>query len=157
MLASGARRPFHYSSPISLSAVGIDCWRGALLPYCGVVDKNALVARAEYLGELHARNRPLVLPTVWDAWSARMARWNRLGESGGGSSAPLGEMVPRQMVKARLSTPTHCGGIGRCQRASSLVHRLGGGSSWVTGAACDSVRSSHSDARTSMWHEVASA
>jgi len=37
------------------------------------MDKNTLVARAEYLGELHARNRPLVLPTVWDAWSARTA------------------------------------------------------------------------------------
>ena len=37
------------------------------------MDKNALVARAELLGELHARHRPLVLPTVWDVWSARTA------------------------------------------------------------------------------------
>lgn len=35
------------------------------------MDKNVLVARAELLGELHARHRPLVLPTVWDVWSAR--------------------------------------------------------------------------------------
>jgi 2-methylisocitrate lyase-like PEP mutase family enzyme len=32
-----------------------------------------LVARARALAELHAGRRPLVLPTVWDAWSARTA------------------------------------------------------------------------------------
>lgn len=37
------------------------------------MDKNALIARAEALGRLHAQQRPLVLPTVWDAWSARTA------------------------------------------------------------------------------------
>jgi len=37
------------------------------------MDKSVLVARAELLGELHARHRPLVLPTVWDVWSARTA------------------------------------------------------------------------------------
>lgn len=30
-----------------------------------------LVARADALGELHAGYQPLVLPTVWDVWSAR--------------------------------------------------------------------------------------
>ncbi|GLY32987.1 phosphonomutase [Kineosporia sp. NBRC 101731] len=34
--------------------------------------KDSLAARAETLGTLHAR-RPLVLPTVWDVWSARTA------------------------------------------------------------------------------------
>lgn len=37
------------------------------------MDHSTLVARAEALAELHARHRPLVLPTVWDAWSARTA------------------------------------------------------------------------------------
>ena len=37
------------------------------------MDKSVLVARAELLGVLHARHRPLVLPTVWDVWSARTA------------------------------------------------------------------------------------
>ena len=37
------------------------------------MDKNTLVARAATLGELHGRPGPLVLPTVWDAWSARTA------------------------------------------------------------------------------------
>jgi 2-methylisocitrate lyase-like PEP mutase family enzyme len=36
------------------------------------MDKDTLVARAQTLAELHA-HRPLVLPTVWDAWSARTA------------------------------------------------------------------------------------
>src|SRR5689334_528083 len=31
------------------------------------------VAKARRLAELHAEGRPLVLPTVWDAWSARVA------------------------------------------------------------------------------------
>jgi len=31
------------------------------------------VAKARRLAELHAEGRPLVLPTVWDAWSARTA------------------------------------------------------------------------------------
>ena len=30
-------------------------------------------AAAARLGELHASTRPLVLPTVWDAWSAKVA------------------------------------------------------------------------------------
>jgi 2-methylisocitrate lyase-like PEP mutase family enzyme len=34
---------------------------------------DAIAARATTLGELHARHRPLVLPTVWDVWSARTA------------------------------------------------------------------------------------
>ena len=37
------------------------------------MDKGTLIARAETLTELHARHRPLVLPTVWDAWSAKTA------------------------------------------------------------------------------------
>jgi len=37
------------------------------------VDKDTLIAGAEALSELHARHRPLVLPTVWDAWSAKTA------------------------------------------------------------------------------------
>ena len=32
---------------------------------------QSLTALAQTLGELHASHRPLVLPTVWDAWSAR--------------------------------------------------------------------------------------
>ena len=32
---------------------------------------QSLTALAQTLGELHAGHRPLVLPTVWDAWSAR--------------------------------------------------------------------------------------
>ncbi|MDA0167559.1 isocitrate lyase/phosphoenolpyruvate mutase family protein [Solirubrobacter taibaiensis] len=35
-------------------------------------DKNT-VARAERLSQLHAERQPLVLPTVWDVWSARVA------------------------------------------------------------------------------------
>jgi len=37
------------------------------------MDNGTLIARAETLTELHARHRPLVLPTVWDAWSAKTA------------------------------------------------------------------------------------
>jgi 2-methylisocitrate lyase-like PEP mutase family enzyme len=37
------------------------------------MDKDTLVARAEALGALHAGPGPLVLPTVWDSWSARTA------------------------------------------------------------------------------------
>lgn len=38
------------------------------------VHSTATVAdRARRLAELHASNRPLVLPTVWDVWSARTA------------------------------------------------------------------------------------
>lgn len=37
------------------------------------LDQKTLVARADLLGELHTRHQPLVLPTVWDAWSARTA------------------------------------------------------------------------------------
>ena len=37
------------------------------------MDTNALIARADRLGELHRHHHPLVLPTVWDAWSARTA------------------------------------------------------------------------------------
>jgi 2-methylisocitrate lyase-like PEP mutase family enzyme len=37
------------------------------------MDINTLTARAQTLGALHATHRPLVLPTVWDAWSARTA------------------------------------------------------------------------------------
>jgi 2-methylisocitrate lyase-like PEP mutase family enzyme len=37
------------------------------------MDKTTLIARATTLGVLHAQNRPLVLPTVWDVWSARTA------------------------------------------------------------------------------------
>lgn len=31
------------------------------------------IARAERLTELHAERQPLVLPTIWDAWSAQLA------------------------------------------------------------------------------------
>ena len=34
---------------------------------------ESLAARARKLAELHAGRHPLVLPTVWDAWSARTA------------------------------------------------------------------------------------
>jgi 2-methylisocitrate lyase-like PEP mutase family enzyme len=37
------------------------------------VDTTLLAARAERLAELHATMHPLVLPTVWDVWSARTA------------------------------------------------------------------------------------
>lgn len=37
------------------------------------MDKNTLIAKAERLAELHATHQPLVLPTVWDAWSATTA------------------------------------------------------------------------------------
>ena len=37
------------------------------------MDTSSLVARAEKIAELHASRRPLVLPTVWDVWSARTA------------------------------------------------------------------------------------
>ncbi|MFJ5228397.1 isocitrate lyase/phosphoenolpyruvate mutase family protein [Kitasatospora sp. NPDC088391] len=37
------------------------------------MDFRSTVERAQRLGELHAGHRPLVLPTVWDAWSARTA------------------------------------------------------------------------------------
>lgn len=37
------------------------------------MDQDALVARALMLGELHRNHHPLVLPTVWDAWSANTA------------------------------------------------------------------------------------
>ena len=32
-----------------------------------------LIARSRTIAELHARHQPLVLPTVWDVWSARTA------------------------------------------------------------------------------------
>jgi 2-methylisocitrate lyase-like PEP mutase family enzyme len=37
------------------------------------MDKRTVVPRAERLRQLHAEHRPLVLPTVWDVWSARVA------------------------------------------------------------------------------------
>ncbi len=37
------------------------------------MNKDVLIARAESLADLHASNKPLVLPTVWDVWSARTA------------------------------------------------------------------------------------
>ncbi|MFJ1753559.1 isocitrate lyase/phosphoenolpyruvate mutase family protein [Kitasatospora sp. NPDC088134] len=37
------------------------------------MDFRSTVERAQRLKELHAGHRPLVLPTVWDAWSARTA------------------------------------------------------------------------------------
>jgi 2-methylisocitrate lyase-like PEP mutase family enzyme len=37
------------------------------------VDTTLLAARARRLAELHAAMHPLVLPTVWDVWSARTA------------------------------------------------------------------------------------
>ncbi len=37
------------------------------------MDRDTLIARAESLADLHASRRPLVLPTVWDVWSARTA------------------------------------------------------------------------------------
>ncbi|MFF3640875.1 isocitrate lyase/phosphoenolpyruvate mutase family protein [Streptomyces sp. NPDC002564] len=37
------------------------------------MDFRTTVARAQRLNELHAEHKPLVLPTVWDAWSARTA------------------------------------------------------------------------------------
>jgi 2-methylisocitrate lyase-like PEP mutase family enzyme len=35
--------------------------------------QEIIVAHAERLSQLHAERRPLVLPTVWDVWSARVA------------------------------------------------------------------------------------
>lgn len=37
------------------------------------MDKQTTVARAERLKQLHDDRQPLVLPTVWDVWSARTA------------------------------------------------------------------------------------
>ncbi|MEU3465411.1 isocitrate lyase/phosphoenolpyruvate mutase family protein [Streptomyces sp. NPDC006733] len=37
------------------------------------MDIRITVERAQRLKQLHADNRPLVLPTVWDVWSARTA------------------------------------------------------------------------------------
>jgi 2-methylisocitrate lyase-like PEP mutase family enzyme len=37
------------------------------------MDNATLIARADTLASLHAGHRPLVLPTVWDVWSARTA------------------------------------------------------------------------------------
>ncbi|NKI41962.1 isocitrate lyase/PEP mutase family protein [Streptomyces physcomitrii] len=37
------------------------------------MDFRTTVERAQRLKQLHADHRPLVLPTVWDAWSARTA------------------------------------------------------------------------------------
>ncbi len=34
---------------------------------------HTTVERAQRLAQLHAQHKPLVLPTVWDAWSARTA------------------------------------------------------------------------------------
>jgi len=41
--------------------------------YCGDMDTEELIGRAGKFSELHAQHRPLVLPTVWDVWSARTA------------------------------------------------------------------------------------
>ena len=41
--------------------------------YCFGMNKNELVTRARTLADLHHTHQPLVLPTVWDAWSARTA------------------------------------------------------------------------------------
>lgn len=38
------------------------------------MDTEKLLARGGRLAELHAHHRPLVLPTVWDAWSAKTAQ-----------------------------------------------------------------------------------
>jgi 2-methylisocitrate lyase-like PEP mutase family enzyme len=37
------------------------------------MDSRTTVERAQRLKQLHAEHRPLVLPTVWDVWSARTA------------------------------------------------------------------------------------
>ncbi|MTD12608.1 isocitrate lyase/phosphoenolpyruvate mutase family protein [Nakamurella sp. YIM 132087] len=37
------------------------------------MDISTRLARAQRLGKLHATRKPLVLPTVWDVWSARTA------------------------------------------------------------------------------------
>ncbi|MFD6301387.1 isocitrate lyase/phosphoenolpyruvate mutase family protein [Streptomyces sp. NPDC060235] len=37
------------------------------------MDFRTTVERAQRLKQLHAENKPLVLPTVWDVWSARTA------------------------------------------------------------------------------------
>jgi len=37
------------------------------------MNTEELIGRAGKLFELHAQHRPLVLPTVWDVWSARTA------------------------------------------------------------------------------------
>ncbi|MEW1613104.1 MULTISPECIES: isocitrate lyase/phosphoenolpyruvate mutase family protein [unclassified Streptomyces] len=37
------------------------------------MDLRTTVERAQHLKHLHAQNKPLVLPTVWDVWSARTA------------------------------------------------------------------------------------
>jgi 2-methylisocitrate lyase-like PEP mutase family enzyme len=38
-----------------------------------LADKQVLAHRAAALLELHQPGNPVVLPTVWDAWSARLA------------------------------------------------------------------------------------
>ncbi|MEU9919051.1 isocitrate lyase/phosphoenolpyruvate mutase family protein [Streptomyces sp. NPDC051001] len=37
------------------------------------MDFDTTVERAQRLKQLHAQSKPLILPTVWDAWSARAA------------------------------------------------------------------------------------
>lgn len=37
------------------------------------MDLRITVERAQRLKQLHAECKPLVLPTVWDSWSARTA------------------------------------------------------------------------------------
>ncbi|NEE19420.1 isocitrate lyase/phosphoenolpyruvate mutase family protein, partial [Streptomyces sp. SID7499] len=37
------------------------------------MDSRTTVERAQRLKQLHADHKPLVLPTVWDVWSARTA------------------------------------------------------------------------------------
>lgn len=37
------------------------------------MDFRTTVERAQRLKQLHAEHKPLVLPTVWDVWSARTA------------------------------------------------------------------------------------
>jgi 2-methylisocitrate lyase-like PEP mutase family enzyme len=46
---------------------------GPAEPYSAAMDKRTTVTRAAALKQLHAEHRPLVLPTVWDVWSARVA------------------------------------------------------------------------------------
>jgi 2-methylisocitrate lyase-like PEP mutase family enzyme len=66
------------------------------------MDKDTLIAGAEALSELHARHHPLVLPTVWDAWSAKTAVEAGFAALTIGSH-PLATRGARLITKARAS------------------------------------------------------
>jgi len=66
------------------------------------MDKDTLIAGAEALSELHARHHPLVLTTVWDAWSAKTAVEAGFAALTIGSH-PLATRGARLITKARAS------------------------------------------------------